>query len=166
MHYDHIDEAVAACDPGLLESQSDANCVKGCYCCLLSYYNQPDHEGIDRTDETTLLLLLRMARAELTHIRQEAKVATTSSTWRAACARWNLPSPDSAPDSAAEEPPLVWDYHAVVAYPRAIPQSELADWDARGFAVIELPPTPPADPPQKLLELLGVSEVVSEEQAK
>lgn len=166
MHYDHIDEAVAACDPGLLESQSDANCVKGCYRCLLSYYNQPDHEGIDRTDEATLLLLLRMARAELTHIRQEAKVATTSSTWRSACARWNLPSPDSAPDNAAEEPPLVWDYHAVVAYPRAIPQSELAAWDARGFAVIELPPTPPADPPHKLLELLGVGEVVSEEQAK
>jgi hypothetical protein len=167
MHYDHIDEAVAACDPGLLESQSDANCVKGCYRCLLSYYNQPDHEGIDRTDEATLLLLLRMAGAKLTHLRQEPEVATAApSTWRAACARWNLPIPDSTPDNAVEKTPLVWDYHAVVAYPRAILQSELAAWDARGFAVIELASTPPADPPHKLLELLGVGEVALEEQAK
>ena len=26
------------------------DCVKGCYRCLLSYYNQPDHELIDRTE--------------------------------------------------------------------------------------------------------------------
>jgi Domain of unknown function (DUF1998) len=158
MHFECIDEAVAACDPGLLESQSNANCVKGCYRCLLSYYNQPDHESIDRTDEATLLLLLHMARAKLTHLKQEVSVPTaTSSTWRVACAGWRLPSPDAAAGDGTGEPPLVWEYHALVAYPRAIPESEAANWDARGFAVIELPAMPPANAPAELLELLGIS---------
>ena len=151
----------------LLESQPDANCVKGCYRCLLSYYNQTDHEGIDRTDEATLLLLLRMARAKLTPVRQEAQVTSTAGlTWRAACTLWKLPTPDPAQADTGDEPPLVWSYHAAVLYPRTIPQSEVAAWDARGFAVIELPPTPPADPPHELLELLGVRSEASEEQAK
>lgn len=156
MHYDHIDEAIQAGNPRQLESQSDANCVKGCYRCLLSYYNQPDHEGIDRTDEATLRLLLRMARTELTPTRQEAVFNTTEvSAWRSACADWNLPNPDPAPQTAGGEPPLVWNYHAVVAYPRPIPKDEDAAWEARGFAVIELPPTPPPAPPDRLLKLLG-----------
>ena len=38
---------IRRCSPTI----TDAHCVKGCYRCLLSYYNQPDHELIDRTDE-------------------------------------------------------------------------------------------------------------------
>ena len=34
----------------MLTDDPDARCVEGCYRCLLSYYNQPDHELIDRTD--------------------------------------------------------------------------------------------------------------------
>ena len=51
MHYRNLDAAIAAADPALLEKTEDAQCVKGCYRCLLSYYNQPDHELIDRTDD-------------------------------------------------------------------------------------------------------------------
>jgi len=37
--------------------------VAGCYRCLLSYYNQPDHELIDRRREEAIAILLSLARA-------------------------------------------------------------------------------------------------------
>ncbi len=40
----------------------DGECEAGCYRCLLSYYNQPDHQRIDRRDERMLDLLCRLAR--------------------------------------------------------------------------------------------------------
>ena len=36
-------------------------CVRGCYRCLLSYYNQPDHDVIDRRDPAARELLVRLA---------------------------------------------------------------------------------------------------------
>jgi ATP-dependent helicase YprA (DUF1998 family) len=39
------------------------DCEAGCYRCLLSYRNQPDHPLIDRKDQTTLELLCRLVRA-------------------------------------------------------------------------------------------------------
>ena len=42
----------------------DDNCEAGCYRCLLSYYNQPDHPNIDRRDEAMLDLLCRLIRGE------------------------------------------------------------------------------------------------------
>ena len=46
-------------------TEDDAHCVKGCYRCLLSYFNQPDHEQIDRTDGAVRRLLLRLARSQV-----------------------------------------------------------------------------------------------------
>ncbi|MBX7133455.1 MAG: DEAD/DEAH box helicase [Fimbriimonadaceae bacterium] len=42
----------------------DPNCEAGCYRCLLSYSNQPDHTDIDRRNETVLDLLCRLTRAD------------------------------------------------------------------------------------------------------
>ena len=42
----------------------DPQCEAGCYRCLLSYYNQPDHPWIDRRNEVMLDLLCRLTRAE------------------------------------------------------------------------------------------------------
>ena len=39
------------------------HCEAGCYKCLLSYYNQPDHPQIDRRDEEMLEFLCRLTRA-------------------------------------------------------------------------------------------------------
>ena len=66
MHFQHIDAAVAASDATLLETDDKADCVKACYRCLLSYYNQPDQEFIDRMDAAVLGVLLRLARSEVT----------------------------------------------------------------------------------------------------
>ena len=42
----------------------DGECEAGCYRCLLSYYNQPDHANIDRCDDAMLDLLCRLTRSE------------------------------------------------------------------------------------------------------
>ena len=42
----------------------EADCEAGCYRCLLSYSNQPDHEHIDRKDEEVVKLLCRLAHAD------------------------------------------------------------------------------------------------------
>ncbi len=50
------------------------DCEAGCYHCLLSYYNQPDHANIDRRNEAMLELLCRLTRAahELTAAAPQA----------------------------------------------------------------------------------------------
>ena len=45
-----------------LEDQ-DSSCEAGCYRCLLSYYNQPDHALIDRKNEEVLELLCGLTHA-------------------------------------------------------------------------------------------------------
>ena len=45
-----------------LSDQPGTACVAACYRCLMSYYNQPDHELLDRRDEDARTLLLRLAR--------------------------------------------------------------------------------------------------------
>ena len=42
----------------------DEDCEAGCYKCLLSYANQPEHKTIDRRDTAVLDLLCRLSRAE------------------------------------------------------------------------------------------------------
>ena len=57
-------------DSGILVNDTDANgepiCEAGCYKCLLSYYNQPDHTHIDRQDKDNegkvLDILCRLTR--------------------------------------------------------------------------------------------------------
>ncbi len=49
----------------------DDDCEAGCYRCLLSYYNQPDHPHIDRQDPDMLDLLCRLTRAERQHLDHE-----------------------------------------------------------------------------------------------
>ena len=56
-----------------LENQ-DHECEAGCYRCLLSYYNQPDHPQIDRRDEDMLELLCRLTRGE----RKSLAVSTSA----------------------------------------------------------------------------------------
>lgn len=49
-------------DPDDLKDENPA-CEAGCYRCLLSYYNQPEHGEIDRREPTVLALLSRLTRA-------------------------------------------------------------------------------------------------------
>ena len=67
MHYD-LPESYAGEDISQYEVRSGRNsdtliCEAGCYRCLLSYYNQPDHENIDRRDAEALDFLVAMSQS-------------------------------------------------------------------------------------------------------
>jgi hypothetical protein len=65
MHFEKVDEAIAAGDAKLLLSLEGEACVRGCYRCLLSYFNQPDHELIDRTSDEAKQMLIDLARGQV-----------------------------------------------------------------------------------------------------
>jgi len=52
--------------PALEQTHASGNriCEAGCYQCLLSYFNQPDHENINRQNAEALKLLVALANAE------------------------------------------------------------------------------------------------------
>jgi hypothetical protein len=62
-------EGASSWEPSRLEQITGLDgkplCEAGCYRCLLSYYNQPDHELIDRQDADVIEMLCRLTRAEL-----------------------------------------------------------------------------------------------------
>jgi very-short-patch-repair endonuclease len=47
------------------EQDTQNDCEAGCYRCLLSYYNQPDHELIDRRNPEVLEILRELTRATI-----------------------------------------------------------------------------------------------------
>jgi Lhr-like helicase len=151
MHYQNVDAAIASGDPSKLTDDPDAKCVKGCYRCLLSYYNQPDHEFIDRTDREALEILVRIARGE---VRPVKSAQPSAEDWPACMANWRLPEPDSKPLQVGEQTfPLVWRDHLAVAATSTLSDQARADVEALGFSVVVIDPT--GDPPADLVSLLG-----------
>lgn len=140
-------------------------CVAACYRCLMSYYNQPDHERIDRRAPEAKALLLRLARSltELDSASAPPPIPTATddsplARWQQAAAAHGLPAPDPRPlvlDGL--EVPLLWRDHYVAAWlgpvdPRAAGQ--LAD---RGIELIlfDGPEQSWADPFSRLAKALG-----------
>ena len=159
MHYRRIDEAVAACDSELLESTEDANCVKGCYRCLLSYYNQPDHELIDRTDPQALTRLLQMARATFQPLNVQILPASGDGlTWRSAIATWRLPQPDPSLSEKDHRDLVIWKRHLVALSPRPVTSVESASLEKLGYELLLVSATPPKTPPAELLRAMGIKQ--------
>lgn len=155
MHYENIDEALETLDSKALVDRDDARCVQGCYRCLLSYYNQPDHESIDRRDPDVLTLLLRIARAVMTPLTLQAIEDTAATGWRAALARWKLPAPAASQNPEDNHSPLIWKGLTAVAFPGGGPEEQKARFESLGYITLELAAEPPSEPPNALLELLG-----------
>ena len=133
MHYRNLDAAIAAADPALLENDPEAQCVRGCYRCLLSYYNQPDHELIDRTDDDVRRMLLRLARSDVAPIAS-SRGAGEAGAWPEALSRWGLPLPDGEPlivDGAVL--PLAWRAHLAAAFSGRSGMVPRAALEALGF---------------------------------
>lgn len=55
----------------------DSECEAGCYRCLLSYYNQRDHERINRKNRDLLTLLCQLTRAERAMYQTPQGIAET-----------------------------------------------------------------------------------------
>ncbi|ARU18281.1 DEAD/DEAH box helicase [Croceicoccus marinus] len=151
MHY-HRDGAEFA-------DKNDA-CVKGCYRCLLSYYNQPDHELIDRQDEEVLSVLLRLAEctedfaAAAPGKSKATGESITEDPWLRAFDTWKWPPPEKR----GVDQSYVWPGEMVAAT-AGRPTEERRVWcDNAGFLLIELAMSPGDQPPGNLAQALGISE--------
>lgn len=131
--------------PSGLSDEPEAACVAACYRCLMSYYNQPDHENLDRRDEDARVMLLRLARArtasgEDRSSRAAGSVAGSDSLeerWRAEASRRGIPDPDPEPVLAGERAVrCVWRRHYVAALIDEADRPALAPMDDLGFEVI------------------------------
>jgi hypothetical protein len=145
MHYANLDAAIEAADPSLLEEVEAAACVRGCYRCLLSYYNQPDHELIDRKDANALRVLLRLARSEVAaHVVNEK---SADGPWAEAARRWELPRPDPAPAAFGGTIPLSWASFYVAAGPSEAVEAVRPAAERLGFTLISVDdPSAPSAP--------------------
>ena len=142
MHFDGVEAAVEAGDPSLLTEKEEKACVLGCYRCLLSYFNQPDHEMIDRTGNEVRRLLIDMARGTVV-LSSSPEGPAAERGWSQVFDQQGLPAPDATRLSLADATfPFVWRSHYVAAKDGAIPETVRAEADGRGWVLFELPPDP------------------------
>ena len=139
-------------DGVLVHEPATDPCVAGCYRCLLSYYNQPDHELINRQDNAVVALLDRLARCE----PQGHRSAANGEPWLAALAGWGAPPPVAETiDGVAH--PLCWPTLMVMAVAGSAPASLVGRCADLGRDLIELPDVPCEVMPLPLAQALGVT---------
>ena len=147
-----------------LSDQPGTACVAACYRCLMSYYNQPDHELLDRRDEDARTLLLRLARARTAQMAGTRPIGATltltaggvspavtvsqaavtvshgeprEERWLAEAARRGLPAPDSEPFTAgAGSVRFVWRKHYAAAIIDEGDLSALRALEDLGFEIV------------------------------
>ena len=159
MHFEpeSVDAAMAEIDPSRLEDRPNAHCVRGCYRCLLSYYNQPDQELIDRTDEQVRRILLRLARSEVAATRRTTMADPAEGGWPEVFETWRVPMPDADPLTIeGVVVPYVWRSYLVCATTERLSDAVRNRVEALGYALAALPEAPGTEPPAELLSLLGI----------
>ena len=139
MHFKKVDEAITAGDAKLLTDHDGEACVRGCYRCLLSYFNQPDHELIDRTSDEARQMLIDLARGEVVLSGPQPR-SENASGWEQAFKDAGLPAPDDSSVIFADQAmDFAWRSHFIAACtaPLTAPARETAE--AKGWTVFELP---------------------------
>ena len=132
--------------PSGLSDQPEADCVAACYRCLMSYYNQPDHENLDRRDEDARTMLLRLARAR-TVVRADQPTEAShpvdgedsrEGRWLAEASRRGIPAPDPKPLTAGDRSVrYVWRKHYVAAIIDQADRPALEPMEDLGFEVVQ-----------------------------
>jgi len=92
MHFSKPTEpwSMASLDSLEQKYQGLSICEAGCYQCLLSYFNQPDHDNINRRNQDALNLLVALANAQVSMARVPDSAHTTT------------PAPDSGSSQLSE----------------------------------------------------------------
>ena len=128
-----------------LSDEPGTACVAACYRCLMSYYNQPDHESLDRRDEDTRTMLLRLARARtLPRENQPPQTAghvdgedSRQGQWLAEASRRGIPAPDPEPLVAGDRSVrCVWRRNYVAAVVDEAERPALQAMEDLGFEVV------------------------------
>lgn len=147
MHYDVTSDGI---------KDKDDACVAGCYRCILSYYNQPDHEIIDRRDAAVIDVLKSLLGCERD---QPARQSEDSSVdpWITALGQWGAPMPVSE-TIMGELFTLCWPGLLVMAVP-ATPTATLIERCAElGRNLVVIPDLPGNEMPEALAAALGVAQ--------
>ncbi|MCB1276135.1 DEAD/DEAH box helicase [Prosthecobacter sp.] len=153
MHFDHVDEAIAAGDASLLANQSDT-CVRGCYRCLLSYYNQPDHEKIDRTSDEAKQLLIDIARGDR-HLANTRPASEEATGWLGVFKQLGIPAPDAESATLGGQVfAYVWRPHRVAAATEPLTEAAQAYADDMGWTLFELSAEATANLPEAMITSL------------
>jgi len=151
MHFDKVNEAVSAGDAKLLVDRDGEACVRGCYRCLLSYFNQPDHELIDRASDEAKQLLIDLARGEV--VLSAAPTRSESAAgWEAIFKEAGLPAPDdTVVHFDNQEVNFAWRSHFVAACTSPLTKATREIAEAKGWTLFELPETSSAGVPDAMI---------------
>lgn len=147
LHLDVLDaRKLRETAPEALLDVPGTHCVAGCYRCILSYFNQPDHELLDRRDTHARRILWRLACSEtnLHDVTLPAAQAVESpgtpkgweAIWRG-LAETNAPQlPAPVRAEHAGETLLHWPDHFVgVALPDTS-RTVQAEWEDKGYTFV------------------------------
>jgi hypothetical protein len=129
--------------PATLSDQGSKTCLKGCYRCLLTYFNQPEHEKINRHDPEALEFLCQLAAATV-HTKAAppppAEPLTTESDptqrFHLRLEAEQLPAPKTKASGKGWQ--MTWQQHLVVVLfgPTSADKGTLEDLD---YCVFEVP---------------------------
>jgi hypothetical protein len=146
MHFE-VPDNLNGVSAGALTDAADA-CVAGCYRCILSYYNQPDHEAIDRRETELKDAFVRLARGRVEVVAPASSTAPPTGAngaaerWYAALQSCGLDHPDAKPfyyDGG--EVALVWRDFNLAAILGEPPVSTREALRAKGFDLVVFPET-------------------------
>ncbi|HET8554708.1 MAG TPA: DEAD/DEAH box helicase [Rhodanobacteraceae bacterium] len=167
MHLDIPDDEDASLPPlADLHDVDGTECVAGCYRCLLSYYNQPQHEQIDRRDQEVRRQLWRLAhiRTKLMDRQPAPLIPDTSpeptgwaAEWMQHAEKFHLPAP--AHTHVNESLILHWpDHYVAIALPDN-PRDMQAAWEDKGYTFVRFAPDTTTWPAKlaQVARLLGLS---------
>jgi hypothetical protein len=143
MHYRLPDSGlleVAALVDSEAERTDRDRCVAGCYRCLLSYFNQPEHEFLDRRDPDALEMLVALANGS-TRLTKTLVANTETGSLSA-----TLASLDAIPADEYDKPilqgrltALAWYQERRLVVLAELPPAELsAELQAKGLAVVAI----------------------------
>jgi hypothetical protein len=154
MHFENVEAAIEAGDADLLTEKKGEACVRGCYRCLLSYFNQPDHEQIDRGSPEVAQLLIDLARGR-TVLETRVAADQDASPWIKAFEDSGLPPVDTMPAKfAGVDVEFAWRGHLVAATATSISSEMVAAASEKGWELVALPETPQTGIPEQLIKLL------------
>jgi replicative superfamily II helicase len=159
MHFNVPDFGHPMPVPDAVADVSDADCVAGCYRCLLSYFNQPDHLILDRKDKTAVGILLRLASSKTSLAPPTTADATPASpptgTTGFDAATHGLPAPDAHDvDLAGSLAHAVWRSKRVAVLAEG---ADPAPWMEKGVQTVHWSnePTPQAQAVERLGQWLN-----------
>jgi hypothetical protein len=146
MHFDLSDTGPVPTHRDVMQDLPGTACVAACYRCLMSYYNQPDHEKIDRRDVEAIEILLRLASATVAAQRPAAHSVASGASgappsdvppWVEQALLRGIPPFDTEPMMVGGTPiRYVWRKFYVAAIAGDVPDATAGSLVDMGFDVI------------------------------